>query len=101
MMISYPNQEGSRFDVDYYLNQHMTLVVEKLGARGLITAAVDQGVAGGTPGSKPKYQIQCHLNFSTIEELDAALKAEGAALMADLANFTDVRPEVQVNQVLR
>lgn len=100
-MISYPNQPGARFDVDYYLNQHMALVVEKLGPHGLITAAVDQGVSGGMPGSPAKYLIQCHLNFDTEEQMQAALAAEGAGLMADLKNFTDLRPDMQINRVLR
>jgi uncharacterized protein (TIGR02118 family) len=101
MIISYPNEAGSRFDVDYYLNTHIPIVVEKLGPYGLITAAVDQGVSGGAPGSPAKYQIQCHLNFPTLEEMQAGMMAEGAGLMADLKNFTDLRPEVQINRILR
>ncbi len=29
--IFYPDKEGSRFDLDYYLNVHMPIAIEKLG----------------------------------------------------------------------
>jgi uncharacterized protein (TIGR02118 family) len=101
IVISYPAQPGSRFDVDYYLNTHIPMVLEKLGGHGLTGASVDQGVGGGAPGSPAKYQIQCQLMFPTTEQMQAGMAAEGAALMADLKNFTDVRPEMQINRVLR
>lgn len=101
MLISYPNQAGSRFDVDYYLSKHIPMVEEKLGPHGLTGASVDQGVGGGAPGSSAKYQIQCLLSFASVEQMQAGMMAEGAALMADLKNYTDVRPEMQVNRVLK
>ena len=100
VIVSYPNQPGSRFDLDYYLNQHMPLVVEKLTPHGLSSASVDQGVAGGAPGSPAKYQIQAFLNFPALEQMQAGMGAAGPALMADIRNFTDVRPDLQINQVI-
>ncbi|MEU7811166.1 hypothetical protein [Pseudonocardia sp. NPDC049154] len=44
----YPYNEGSRFDMDYYLGQHIPMVQEKLGA-ALKGVSVEQGAAGGTP----------------------------------------------------
>ena len=101
MIVSYPSQPGSRFDLDYYLETHMAMVEEKLGPHGLTSAWVDQGLGGGAPGSPARFQIQCMLNFSSLEGMQAGLAAAGAALMADIPNFTDVRPEVQINQVVR
>jgi uncharacterized protein (TIGR02118 family) len=101
VVVSYPNQPGSRFDLDYYLNKHMPMVVEKLGPHGLTVAGVDQGISGGAPGSPAKYQIQAHLTFPTVEQMQAGMGTEAPGLMADVPNFTDVTPEVQINQVLR
>ena len=101
VIVSYPNQPGSRFDLDYYLNKHMPLVVEKLGPFGLTTASVDQGVAGGAPGTPAKYQIQAQLNFPSMEQMQAGMGAAAASLLADIPNFTDVRPDLQINQVIR
>jgi hypothetical protein len=33
--------------------------------------------------------------------MQAGMVAEGAGILADIRNFTDVRAEVQVNKVLR
>ena len=30
MTVLYPNEEGSKFDWDYYMNSHMKLVAERL-----------------------------------------------------------------------
>ena len=99
--VSYPNQPGSRFDMDYYLKTHMPMVVDKLGPHGLVATEVERGIAGGAPGSPARYQMQAHLNFSTLQGMQAGLSAEVAGLMADIPNFTDVRPEVQIYEVLR
>ncbi|HUA87735.1 MAG TPA: EthD family reductase [Bryobacteraceae bacterium] len=101
VVVSYPTQTGSRFDLEYYLNQHIPMVHQKLEPHGLTGTSVDQGIGGGAPGSPARYQIQCHLNFATMEGMQAGLSAEGAALMADIPNFTDVRPEMQINRVVR
>jgi hypothetical protein len=34
--VKYPNKEGSRFDMDYYINNHLPLVTEKFGEAMLI-----------------------------------------------------------------
>jgi uncharacterized protein (TIGR02118 family) len=101
VIVSYPNQAGSRFDMDYYLNKHIPMVLEKLGPHGLIGAGVDQGIGGGMPGSPAKYQIQALLTFPTVEQMQVGMASAAPSLMADIPNFTDVRAEIQVNQVLR
>ncbi len=34
--IFYPNEEGKKFDMDYYINSHIPMVMEKLGGAGVI-----------------------------------------------------------------
>src|SRR5262245_37649902 len=50
----YPNNDGSRFDMEYYESKHLQLSRDKFGdaLRGL---AVDKGTAGIEPGSKPPF----------------------------------------------
>lgn len=100
VIVSYPSQPDSRFDMDYYLNKHIPMVIQKLTPHGLASAGVDQGISGGVPGSPAKFRMQAYLNFPTIEAMQAGMGAEAAGLMADIPNFTDIRPELQINQVL-
>lgn len=100
VMVRYPAKPGSRFDLDYYLKRHMPMVVEKLTPYGMASAEVDQGVSGPMPGTPAGYQMIAYLNFPSLEQMQAALMAEAGSLMADLANFTDVAAEVQINRKL-
>src|SRR5205814_6103825 len=49
--VLYPSSEGKKFDVNYYVNNHMKLVRERLGSFGLVRTEVDKGLAGGAPGA--------------------------------------------------
>jgi len=98
VMVSYPNTPGARFDMDYYLNRHLPLVA------GLVPAmkgwAVDQGLAGGAPGSPAEFMIQAHLVFENVEAFETAMASVGPRIMADIANYTDIQPHIQINKVL-
>ena len=47
--VLYPNNDGSKFDMEYYLAKHMPMVRQKL-AGALRGSAVEQGLAGMQPG---------------------------------------------------
>lgn len=99
-MVSYPNTPGARFDEEYYLKRHCPMVSKKLTPHGMTGVAVDRGVGGLTPGSPAEYMIQAQILFTSLEGLQAGLAAEGASIMADIANYTDIQPRIQVNQVV-
>ena len=96
--VLYPNSENSRFDIDYYCNRHMPMVKEKLGA-ALKAMSVDHGLAGGAPGSKPAYAAMGHLHFETVEAFQVAFGPHAKAIMADIPNYTNVQPIVQISDV--
>lgn len=98
--VSYPNEAGARFDLDYYLTKHMPLVQAKLSGRGLTGWTVDQGLSGGLPGSEAEFLIQGHLTFESVDAFEAAMASDGAEIMADIPNYTDIQPRIQVNKVV-
>lgn len=100
-MVSYPNKPGARFDEEYYLTSHCPMVAKKLGPHGMTGWAVDRGMAALAPGQPADDLIQAQLIFDTVEGLRAGLAAEGAAILADIPNYTDLQPRIQINQVLR
>jgi len=100
-MVSYPNKPGARFDEDYYMSSHCPMVAKKLEPHGMTGWSVDRGLGGLMPGLSADYLIQCQLMFDNIDGLKAGLAAEGAAILADIPNYTDVQPQIQINQILR
>ena len=96
--VMYPNQEGCKFDMGYYLNNHIPMVKEKLGP-ALKGAAVDQGLGGGEPGSKAAYVAMGHLLFDSVEAFQGAFGPHAPAIMADIPNYTDVQPAIQISEV--
>jgi len=94
----YPNNEGSKFDIDYYCNRHMPMVREKLGA-ACKSATVEQGIAGPTPGSRPAFIAMGHIYFDSLEAFQTAFGPHAETIMADIPNYTDIQPTLQISEV--
>ena len=95
--VMYPT--GAKFDTDYYLKTHMPLVKDRWGPHGLKSAQVLRGAAK-PDGSAPDYQMIALLTFGSLDDFKAAGKAHGREVFADIANFTDAKAVVQINDVL-
>ena len=91
-------KEGVGFDMNYYLGSHIPMVRTKLGA-ACKEAAVEQGVAGGAPGTQPTYVAMGHLLFDTVESFQAAFAPHAATIMADIPNYTALQPIIQISEV--
>lgn len=98
LTVLYPKTADSQFDLDYYLNTHTPLVKERLASVGLMGVDLRTGLAGGAPDSPPAYTMICNLSFNSIEELQNALATHGPELIADIPNFTNVQPIMQISQ---
>ena len=96
--VFYPNNEGAKFDIDYYCNKHIPMVRQKLGA-ACKTAAVEHGIAGATPGSRPAFIALGHLYFDSVEAFQTAFGPHAEAIMADIPNYTDIQPTIQISDV--
>ena len=99
LCVLYPYVDGARFDADYYVDKHMPLVRARLGSALKEFRAV-RGLSGGEPGSAPTYQFMAMLTFESAEAMGAGLGRHGAELFADVPNFTDIQPIVQVSEIL-
>jgi len=96
--VLYPNNEGSKFDMSYYCNTHIPMVQEKLG-KACKSVAVEQGVSGVTPGSRPTFAAMGHLYFDSVADFQAAFGPHAAAIMGDIPNYTDIPPTIQISEV--
>lgn len=96
--VLYPFSVGKTFNMDYYLNKHAVLVKKTLGEK-LRGVSIEKGLGGMEPGSPPPFFVIASLYFESIESFQSAfLKAE--ILMADISNFTNTDPQIQISQVV-
>jgi uncharacterized protein (TIGR02118 family) len=99
--ILYPKTESSTFDMAYYLNKHIPLVLARLSSMGLRRIEVDGGLGGAAPGQPAPFAAIGYMTFDTLEDLQGGLATHGAELMGDIPNFTNVQPLIQVSQIER
>lgn len=89
--VMYPNEDGVKFDIEYYQNTHMKIVEENLRPFGLKRTAVDRGISGGA-GQPAPFVCVGHLYFDDPDGYDKGVKEVGTVLRNDIANFTNVTP---------
>ena len=93
----YPNTEGATFDFGYYQSTHWPLTLQLLGA-SILRAELERGVAGAG-GSRPPYIAAGHRYFDSMESFRQAFVPHLERFRADIPNFTNVAPLVQVSEV--
>jgi len=96
--VLYPYKEGASFDIDYYVNRHMPMVRETIGAacKGI---AVEQGLSGGAPGSGPPFVAMGHILLESVQAIETALAPHMSTFMADIPNYTTIEPVIQISEV--
>lgn len=99
--ILYPNEEGARFDMGYYIETHMPLSIGLLSSHsGFQGVSVESGLAGAMPGTDVPYVAMCHFLFDSVDDFLAAFTPNAAVLQGDMPNYTDIAPIIQVSEVL-
>lgn len=97
--VLYPKSAESRFDMDYYLSKHTPMVIDRLMPLGLVRLEVDEGLGGLAPDQPAAYTVIAYLIFQNVEALQKGLAAHGAEIMGDIANYTNVQPQIQINRI--
>jgi uncharacterized protein (TIGR02118 family) len=97
LVVSVMYPATARFDLDYYTQRHMRLVRERWGDMGLREARLLRGTSG-PDGSAAQFTLIALLSFASAQDFQAALAKHGAELLADIKNFTDVQPVLQLNE---
>ncbi len=97
--VMYPNTPGARFDHVYYRDKHMPLLKQRMGD-ACVRYTVDKGLAGGAPGAPPLYIGMCHIFSESVEAFQAGFGPHAAEIMADIPNYTDLAPVMQISEVV-
>ncbi len=98
--VLYKSTPDAPFNMDYYLQKHTPMVLELL-ADSLRALTIDRGLSGPMPGSEPTYDIIANLHFDAVEDFQMAFLLHGAALMADIPNYSPNPPIIQISEVIR
>ncbi|MBK1659376.1 EthD family reductase [Paracraurococcus ruber] len=97
--VLYPQDGGTKFDEAYYMQKHIPLVKERWSGMGLQDLKVLKGVPG-PDGSAAPYRIMAMLTWESAEAFGKGAKAHGPELFGDVPNFTDIKPAVQISELL-
>lgn len=97
----YQKKEGFTFDFDYYLNKHMPRSIELLSAaKGFRGVSVERGIELAEPKIESSFVAMCHYYFDTLEDFMAAFGPHAEELQGDIANYTNIAPTIQINEVV-
>jgi uncharacterized protein (TIGR02118 family) len=90
MSVHYPAAEGVTFDHDYYKNSHVPLCCSTWN----VAAEIDKGISGPNVAA-------VHFFFESMEQFQSAMgSSETGAVMADVPNYTNATPVIQVSEVV-
>jgi len=99
LTVMYPNSADLKFDKDYYRNQHIQLLEELLG-EAIISTDVNIGIAGGSPDQPAPYVVIANLVFESMDAFQKSFGVNSEKILEDLPNFTNVKPEVQISEII-
>jgi uncharacterized protein (TIGR02118 family) len=98
LSVMYPNHLGNQFDMIYYSEKHIPLVHQLVGP-ALRQSTVDQGLCGMTANSPAPYLAVGHFYFDSLESFQESFGPNVPQLVADIPNFTNAQPTIQISEV--
>jgi len=96
--VLYPNDEGNHFDMDYYIHKHVAMIQQTLG-QALLKVEIDEGISGGAPDSRTPFVAAVHMYFESTSAFYAAFGPHAASFMADVPNYTNLKPVTQISNL--
>jgi uncharacterized protein (TIGR02118 family) len=90
MTVLYPSGDATTFDHDYYKNSHVPLACSTWN----VAAEIDKGINGPNVAA-------VHFFFESMDQMQTAMAVPGTAdVMADVANYTNISPVMQISEVV-
>lgn len=96
--VFYPNGEGKTFDMDYYTRKHMPLMAKFFNLKFL---AIDKGIAGGAPNEPVPFLAIGYLYFDKLSDYESALALHVEEIKADFPKYTNIKPLIQISEVIQ
>ena len=93
----FPITDGTKFYFEYYTESHIPMVAKVVG-NFIQSNLIIKGLASGPESGPGYYLIATHV-FKDQQAFDAGMAVAGP-VMDDIQNFTDVKPEMLVGEVI-
>ena len=96
--VMYNNEPGRKFDWDYYLNEHLVMVQQRLEPWGLVRTEVDKAADPASPFIAVGYMY-----FNSVEDFHKGFfdPDNGAAIAGDVVNYTDTSAQMQISEIVK
>ncbi|SEL14655.1 conserved hypothetical protein [Aquimarina amphilecti] len=98
--ILYPNDTGKTFDMDYYANKHMPMLIDLFGD-SLKRLEIDKGLSGRTSNDPIPYLAIGYLYFENLVDYQNSFGPNAAKIRGDIPNYTNIKPIVQISKVVQ
>ena len=91
LSVSYPSGDGTTFDHDYYAAKHVPMCNSTFSPT---KTEIDKGIDGPNVAG-------VHFYFASMDALQAAMGSpKMGEIMADVANYTNITPVIQISEVV-
>ena len=97
--IMYPSGEGRTFNMNYYKNNHMPML-KKLFGPTMKKYVIDKGLRGRTVEDEIPFLAMGHMYFETISDYENVFGQHHEKILGDIPNYTNIRPIVQISEVV-
>ncbi|QQL48970.1 EthD family reductase [Mucilaginibacter ginkgonis] len=97
--ILYPNGEGKKFDMEYYTQKHFPMLRSLFGS-ALKATAIDKGLTAGSPGTPLPFLAIGYLYFDSAAAFQDGMKTYATKIRADVPNYTNITPIIQISEVV-
>ena len=94
--VLYPNAADTKFDFDYYLSKHVPWVARLVGQ----SIEVRRGLSA-LDGARAPFICVATIFVKTLEEFQTIFAKHGKEIVADIPNYTNSQPVIQIDEVVR
>lgn len=98
LAVYYPWQADAKFDYDYYRDKHLQTLATLYG-KSVGKMQVRRGLRKGD-GSAPAFVTALTVEILSMDDYEAASKEHVAKLIADVPNFTNIKPVAEIEELV-
>ena len=95
-VILYPNTPDGKFDLDYYIKNHIDLVRSSFGD-AVVRLSVHKGVSRPN-GDPAPFLVSTVVDFRDVDSMTSGMQKHGEEIAKDVSNFTTITPIVQIEE---